>query len=136
MSTQTTAPDLLPLDQALAGVHDGVHAQAFFHKLASIETSLLPNNQDEAITLLELGAQLDQVPGPQEKAASINRFAGASDAIFGTLSRRGYPVPSIKQAAVRESFAIAQHLLADPATYHACSSALLHKLAAQADEQQ
>lgn len=137
-TTQTNAgmPDVLPLDQALAGVHEGVHAEAFFHKLASIAPHLLPNNQDEAISLLELGSVLDQLPDSTEKAASTNRFAGASDAIFGTLSRHGYSVPSIKQAEIQENFAISQHLLSNPATYQACSSALLHKLAAQADVQQ
>ncbi len=132
MSTPTNAgvPDVLPLDQALAGVHEGVHAEAFFHKLAEVAPQLLPNNQAEAISLLELGAVLDQLPGESEKTASTNRFAGATDAIFGTLSRRGYSVPSIKQAEVQENFAIAQHLLSNPAVYQACSSALLHKLAA------
>lgn len=140
MSTTNANPAepfaLLPADQAANGVTEGVYAEAFFHKLAEVVPQFQPRNRAEALSLLEMGVALDELPEPVQKSASENRFAAPAQAIFGVLSNQGVAVPQLgKQAEDEACVAIAAHLLSNPAVYQVCGSAMVHKFASIAEAQ-
>lgn len=140
MSTQNAQHpfDLLPAEQADAGVTEGVHVEAFLQKLAEYQdNNLMPQNRAELLSLLELGQTLDALPEQPTKSAEANRFAPVAQAVAGALQEAGVSTPQFgKQAEAETCYGIAAHLLHNPQLYQACGSMMMYKAAAIQEAQQ
>lgn len=116
MTTQAQAggaPQVLDPDTAYAVVHQRVYGPVFFEKLAA-DYNIRPQNEQEAMEMLTMAAQLRSAHDMQEKAASANSLlGGAHQHLNQQLQSMGMQPQShqqhqqqnvVKQAAAQASF--------------------------------
>lgn len=111
MSYENTLPDI---DTAANVIFERVHADAFFAKLA--EYGHVPQNQDEALALLELSGQLATIEQDQTKQASAGPYTTALSSLGLALNAQGHnPIAERNKVASAQSRAVA--LMHDPDVY-------------------
>jgi len=116
MPTTQTQPALLPVDDAYGIVHQKVYQPVFFEKLAH-DYGIAPSNDDEAMEMLTMAAQLrQQYDADQEKrAASGNTpLSRVRQQLGAQFPETASPAPRIKEAAAQAA--------ADPELAHAVLS--------------
>ena len=103
---------MLDPDTAFAVVHQRVYGPVFFEKLAA-DYNIRPQNEQEAMEMLTMAAQLRGAHDQHEKQAAANTgLAGAAQHLQAQLGQLGYQTQpqvdpqqqTVKQAAAQASF--------------------------------
>jgi hypothetical protein len=114
MSTENNDVELPDVEQS-AEVLDDLYRQAFFGKLAELQ--VVPQTEEDAVSLLKTAARLDAVPDEQSQKQANSFFQDADSAleyVLGASEVSAQPAFETKSAAVQ--------LAADPGLYAAALS--------------
>jgi hypothetical protein len=103
MSNDIQLPDVDKASQLI----DTVYADAFFSKLA--EFGFQPQNEADAVAMLETGMQTDHLPHPEaEKTAAVSPFAAINQELASVLRAEGaIQTPSYEDGIKQAAFAYA-----------------------------
>lgn len=133
MSDQTQQSQLLDPDSAYAHVHQRVYAPVFFEKLAS-DYGVRPTNEQEAMQMLQMAAQLREAHEQQTKQASAqgnSLLSMAQQHLNNALGEAGYDVSGPTEVGIEK---LAGAIAMEPDVAHAVLS--LQASAALAQQQQ
>ncbi len=115
---------------------DGVHQRCFFQKLASVRPQYYPQNQKQAMELLELAGQLrlaEEEEAVKEAQEGVSPFAAANMALAAHLKQAGFT--SVERAKRHEQELSVKQAAADLAADPAIFNAVLSLKAAQAERE-
>lgn len=130
MTQNQSQPQLLDPDVAYALVHQRIYQPVFFEKLAQ-DYGIAPQNDNEAVSMLTMAAQLRAAHDQNQKQAQDNTLALAQNHLNQQLTKLGFANPEA-QTAQRAKEAAAQASF-DPELAHAILS--LQTAALMAEQQ-
>lgn len=118
MSTENKAAATLPPLEHASAVAEEIYGRRFFAKMASLGWA--PQNEAQAISMLETAPLLDNVPLASQKSASADPFQQAQLELQQLISAAG--PGGVKQAEVNERQKLAYELASRPELYLAMLS--------------